>query len=198
MSKIWNTFWHCDRRYISLCKKKSPIIPESLTDYITGAYIEMRKEARNNKDTTFTSARTLLAILRLSTALVMQTQPVNCFSCVVYRRHDISIRLWLQLTSCSGNFSYIWSGGVGGGRRHDSAVCLCCCSLLIILLVKFFQWTCRRLRQYITIVVMMCNAMTADDTKSALVYACLLKSLSPGVRAIFVLGFSAFKKNFCK
>lgn len=29
----------------------------------------MRKEARNNKDMTFTSARTLLAILRLATAL---------------------------------------------------------------------------------------------------------------------------------
>jgi len=57
------------RRYIALCKKKNPVIPEALTDYITGAYIEMRKEARNNKDTTFTSARTLLAILRLSTAL---------------------------------------------------------------------------------------------------------------------------------
>jgi len=65
-----------DRRYIALCKRKSPIIPESLTDYITGAYIEMRKEARNNKDTTFTSARTLLAILRLSTALVMYS--VSC------------------------------------------------------------------------------------------------------------------------
>ena len=60
-----------DRRYIALCKRKNPIIPESLTDYITGAYIEMRKEARNSKDTTFTSARTLLAILRLSTALVI-------------------------------------------------------------------------------------------------------------------------------
>ena len=46
------------------------MIPEGLTDYITGAYVEMRKEARNNKDMTFTSARTLLAILRLSTALV--------------------------------------------------------------------------------------------------------------------------------
>lgn len=57
------------RRYIALCKRKNPVIPESLTDYITGAYIEMRKDARNNKDTTFTSARTLLAILRLSTAL---------------------------------------------------------------------------------------------------------------------------------
>ena len=60
------------RRYIALCKQKNPVIPESLTDYITGAYVEMRKEARNSKDTTFTSARTLLAILRLSTALVCE------------------------------------------------------------------------------------------------------------------------------
>ena len=66
------------RRYIALCKKKNPIIPESLTDYITGAYIEMRKEARNSKDTTFTSARTLLAILRLSTALVTNIHTVAC------------------------------------------------------------------------------------------------------------------------
>ncbi|KAK8753412.1 hypothetical protein OTU49_004395 [Cherax quadricarinatus] len=57
------------RRYISLCKKKQPKIPESLTDYIVSAYVEMRKEARNSKDMTFTSARTLLAVLRLSTAL---------------------------------------------------------------------------------------------------------------------------------
>ncbi len=52
-----------------MCKQKQPTIPQELTDYLTGAYVEMRKEARNNKDTTFTSARTLLAILRLSTAL---------------------------------------------------------------------------------------------------------------------------------
>ena len=53
------------RRYIALCKKRNPIVPEELTDYIVGAYCEMRKAARNNKDMTFTSARTLLAILRL-------------------------------------------------------------------------------------------------------------------------------------
>merc|ERR1719295_10695 len=57
------------RRYIALCKKQNPIVPEELTDYIVGAYCEMRKAARNNKDMTFTSARTLLAILRLATAL---------------------------------------------------------------------------------------------------------------------------------
>ena len=47
----------------------NPTVPDTLADYITGAYVEMRKEARNNKDMTFTSARTLLAILRLATAL---------------------------------------------------------------------------------------------------------------------------------
>ncbi|CAB4064350.1 MCM7 [Lepeophtheirus salmonis] len=57
------------RRYIAMCKKQSPVIPEDLTDYVVGAYCEMRKEARNNKDMTFTSARTLLAILRLATSL---------------------------------------------------------------------------------------------------------------------------------
>merc|ERR1712045_796731 len=63
------------RRYIALCKKQNPIVPEDLTEYIVGAYCEMRKAARNNKDMTFTSARTLLAILRLSTALArLRTQ----------------------------------------------------------------------------------------------------------------------------
>ena len=50
-------------------------MPEGLADYITGAYVEMRKEARNNKDMTFTSPRTLLAILRLATALVSRRPP---------------------------------------------------------------------------------------------------------------------------
>jgi DNA replication licensing factor MCM7 len=58
------------RRYIALCKKVTPTIPEALTDYIVNAYVDMRKEARNSKDNTFTSARNLLGILRLSTALV--------------------------------------------------------------------------------------------------------------------------------
>lgn len=57
------------RRYIAACKEKQPVIPEALTDYVVSAYVEMRKEARTNRDTTFTSARTLLAVLRLATAL---------------------------------------------------------------------------------------------------------------------------------
>ena len=63
-----------NRRYITACKEKMPTIPVELTDYIVSAYVEMRKEARNSRDTTFTSARTLLAVLRLGTALV------SCFA----------------------------------------------------------------------------------------------------------------------
>lgn len=58
------------RRYISMCKRRQPAVPEALADYITAAYVEMRKEAWASPDATFTSARTLLAILRLATALV--------------------------------------------------------------------------------------------------------------------------------
>jgi DNA replication licensing factor MCM7 len=57
------------RRYINLCKMKNPTIPRELTDYIVNAYVELRREARNNRDMTFTSARNLLGILRLATAL---------------------------------------------------------------------------------------------------------------------------------
>ena len=54
-----------------------PVVPEALADYITASYVEMRKEARVSKDTTFTSARTLLSILRLSTALVSLLSPLT-------------------------------------------------------------------------------------------------------------------------
>uniref|UniRef100_A0A8D8IEI9 DNA replication licensing factor MCM7 n=3 Tax=Culex pipiens TaxID=7175 RepID=A0A8D8IEI9_CULPI len=57
------------RRYIALCKRKVPVITPELSEYIVNAYVELRREARNNRDMTFTSARNLLGILRLSTAL---------------------------------------------------------------------------------------------------------------------------------
>lgn len=60
------------RRYIALCKRKEPTISADLSDFIVSAYVDLRREARNidNKDTsTFTSARNLLGIVRLSTAL---------------------------------------------------------------------------------------------------------------------------------
>ena len=72
MTIIGSLSYDCSH-YISACKKKQPVVPEGLTDYIVGVYVEMRRDARNNKggiNQTYTSARTLLAMLRLSTALV--------------------------------------------------------------------------------------------------------------------------------
>lgn len=59
------------RKYISLCKKKVPVVPRELADFIVKCYVQIRIEARNCTDNTssFTSARNLLAILRLATAL---------------------------------------------------------------------------------------------------------------------------------
>ncbi|KER26590.1 hypothetical protein T265_13965 [Opisthorchis viverrini] len=57
------------RRLVQIAKAQPPpTVPSHLADYLVGAYVEMRKEARVNKDMTYTSARTLLAIMRLSTA----------------------------------------------------------------------------------------------------------------------------------
>jgi len=57
------------RRYILACKKKNPTVPSSLSERLVAAYVELRNEARNYRETTFTSPRSLLAILRFSTAL---------------------------------------------------------------------------------------------------------------------------------
>ncbi|XP_038624223.1 DNA replication licensing factor MCM7 [Tachyglossus aculeatus] len=57
------------RRYIATCREKQPAVPEALADYITAAYVEMRRESWAGNDAAYTSARTLLAILRLATAL---------------------------------------------------------------------------------------------------------------------------------
>lgn len=62
------------RRYIAMCKKYNPVIPSTLSDYIVGAYCQMRKDSRTekreqSKNHLFMSARRLLAILRLATAL---------------------------------------------------------------------------------------------------------------------------------
>nr|XP_042894859.1 DNA replication licensing factor mcm7-B isoform X1 [Parasteatoda tepidariorum] len=59
------------RKYAQYCRRINPVVHEELTDYIVSAYVEIRKEARNSKDMTFTSARNLLGILRLATALVI-------------------------------------------------------------------------------------------------------------------------------
>ncbi|KAF8789034.1 DNA replication licensing factor mcm7-B like protein [Argiope bruennichi] len=93
------------RRYVSYCRTIQPVVPEDLTDYIVSAYVEIRKEARNSRDMTFTSARNLLGILRLSTALAR----LNLRDTVVKQDVDEAIRL-LDMSKASLNQSQQFTG----------------------------------------------------------------------------------------
>jgi len=57
------------RRYIALCRRRQPVVPDALTGQLVNMYVELRRDARNNADTTFTSPRVLLAVIRMATAL---------------------------------------------------------------------------------------------------------------------------------
>lgn len=58
------------RRYISLCKRKQPTLPKPLSQKLKDIYkdIRRRKRVQLGGDSLFTSPRSLLAIIRLSTA----------------------------------------------------------------------------------------------------------------------------------
>ncbi|KAI6191751.1 DNA replication licensing factor MCM7 [Aphelenchoides bicaudatus] len=57
------------RKYIAVCKKKQPKIEISLMDRLIEKYVAMRNEAHENVNSTYTSPRILLGVIRLSTAL---------------------------------------------------------------------------------------------------------------------------------
>lgn len=57
------------RRYVAYARTLTPIVPSSLVEYITGAYVSLRLADLNSPDNSMTTARTLLAILRLASAL---------------------------------------------------------------------------------------------------------------------------------
>lgn len=61
------------RHYIAECRKVRPIVPPAMSEYIVSSYVQMRKQQKedeaDDKQYSYVSARTLLAILRLSQAL---------------------------------------------------------------------------------------------------------------------------------
>nr|AHY82411.1 DNA licensing factor MCM7 [Schmidtea mediterranea] len=59
------------RRYLAIIRSQpDPAVPETLLNYLVGCYISMRKESKaGSKESIFTSARSLLALIRISTAL---------------------------------------------------------------------------------------------------------------------------------
>ncbi|CAN4112794.1 unnamed protein product [Withania somnifera] len=58
------------RAYISAARRLSPSVPKELEEYIAGAYSSIRQEeAKSNTPHSYTTVRTLLSILRISSAL---------------------------------------------------------------------------------------------------------------------------------
>ncbi|WVQ81309.1 hypothetical protein IAT38_003432 [Cryptococcus sp. DSM 104549] len=61
------------RHYIAECRKIRPIVPPAMSEYIVSSYVQMRKQQKedeeDDKSYSYVSARTLLAVLRLSQAL---------------------------------------------------------------------------------------------------------------------------------
>ena len=61
------------RHYIAECRKVRPIVPPAMSEYIVSSYVQMRKQQKEDeaedKAYSYVSARTLLAVLRLSQAL---------------------------------------------------------------------------------------------------------------------------------
>ena len=60
----------CLRHYIAKARKYNPTVPGHVADHIVNAYVHMRSKAGETADFQYTSARTLLSIVRLASALV--------------------------------------------------------------------------------------------------------------------------------
>ncbi|KAF9535247.1 minichromosome maintenance protein mcm7p [Crepidotus variabilis] len=61
------------RHYIAVARQKRPSVPRQVSNYVVDSYVRLRKVAKDdeaqNKSHSYTSARTLLGILRLAQAL---------------------------------------------------------------------------------------------------------------------------------
>lgn len=53
-----------------MAKRFQPTLPESLVPSVVNAYVSMRQHDLSARDATYTTARTLLAVLRLASACV--------------------------------------------------------------------------------------------------------------------------------
>lgn len=65
--------WPASRHYIALARQKRPTVPPQVSSYVVDSYVRLRKHSKeqekDGKAYTYTSARTLLGVLRLSQAL---------------------------------------------------------------------------------------------------------------------------------
>ncbi|KDQ17909.1 hypothetical protein BOTBODRAFT_52737 [Botryobasidium botryosum FD-172 SS1] len=81
------------RHYIAIAREKRPTVPPQVSSYIVDSYVRLRKmqkdQEEQNKSYTYTSARTLLGVLRLSQALAR----LRCWDEVEHADVDEALRL---------------------------------------------------------------------------------------------------------
>lgn len=70
------------RHYISSAKTHNPVITPEVGDFLVNAYVKMRKSSGDTDDFQYTCPRTLLSVMRMSTALVKH------LSHFIYLRRD--------------------------------------------------------------------------------------------------------------
>lgn len=79
------------RHFIARARQKRPTVPPQVSSYIVDTYVRLRKLSKdeNNKTSTYTSARTLLGVLRLAQALAR----LRLADVVVHADVDEALRL---------------------------------------------------------------------------------------------------------
>lgn len=60
------------RKYVAVCKRKNPVVDDQLRERLVSMYVDLRKEARESDDSTFTSPRLLLSVIRFVSFTVIK------------------------------------------------------------------------------------------------------------------------------
>ncbi|OCF40398.1 minichromosome maintenance protein 7 (cell division control protein 47) [Kwoniella heveanensis CBS 569] len=108
------------RHYIAACRRVRPIVPPQMSEYIVSSYVQMRKQQKEDeaedKSYTYVSARTLLAVLRLSQALA-RLRMDN-----VVGQGDVDEALRLMDVSKASLYEHAASRGLGEDQTDTSKI----------------------------------------------------------------------------
>lgn len=108
------------RHYIALARQKRPTVPKAVSDYVVGAYVQLRKQQKDEEEKnqffTYTSARTLLGVLRLSQALAR----LRFADSVEIADVDEALRL-MEVSKASLHEHEARAGGARDGDQTDTS-----------------------------------------------------------------------------
>ena len=105
------------RHYIASCRRVRPIVPPAMSEYIVSSYVQQRQQQKqdeaDDKNYSYVSPRTLLAVLRLSQALA------RVRLADVVRQDDIDEALRLMDVSKASLYEH--QAGRGGEDQTDTS-----------------------------------------------------------------------------